>query len=49
MHKRDENDKNKAMGALKVAEGAVIIDSTNLTIKEMADAVENVIKEKINH
>ena len=47
--KRDENDKNKAMGALKVAEGAVIIDSTNLTIKEMADAVENVIKEKINH
>ena len=37
------------MGALKVAEGAVIIDSTNLTIKEMADAVENVIKEKINH
>lgn len=44
--KRDENDKNKAMGALKVAEGATIVDSTHLTIEEMADEVERVIREK---
>lgn len=48
IRKRDENDMNKEMGALKVADGATIIDSTHLTIEEMADAVENVIKEKMN-
>ena len=46
--KRDYNDMNKEMGALKVAEGATIIDSTHLTIEEMADAVEKVIREKMN-
>lgn len=29
---RDENDRNKAVGALKVAKNAIYIDTTNLTI-----------------
>ena len=45
--KRDENDKNKEMGALKVAEGATIVDSTNLSIEEMADEVERIIRSKM--
>ena len=44
--KRDENDKKKKIGALKVAEDAVIVDSTKLTISEMADEVEKIILEK---
>lgn len=45
--KRDENDKNKAMGALKVADDAIIVDSTKLTIDEMADEVEKIIRRKM--
>ena len=45
--KRDENDKSKEVGALKVAEGATIVDSTNLSIEEMADEVERVIRTKM--
>lgn len=43
---RDENDKNKAIGALKVADDAIIVDTTNLTIEEMTDKVEKIIIEK---
>ena len=32
IRKRDENDKKKEMGALKVASDATVIDTTNLTI-----------------
>ena len=42
--KRDENDKNKKIGALKIAEGAIIVDTTSKTIKEVADEIENIIK-----
>lgn len=45
---RDENDKNKEVGALKVAEGAIIVDSTNMSIEEMTDVVEKIIKEHRN-
>lgn len=45
--KRDENDKHKEIGSLKIAEDAVIVDSTKLSIDEMADAVEKIILEKI--
>ena len=44
--KRDENDKHKEIGSLKIAEDAVIADSTKLSIDEMADAVEKIILEK---
>lgn len=45
--KRDENDKNKTIGALKVAEDAIVVDSTKLTIEEMTDEVEKIIKRKM--
>lgn len=36
---RDYNDMHKKVGALKKAEDAIIIDSTNLTIEEVTDTV----------
>ena len=44
--KRDENDMNKEMGALKIAEDAVVIDSTFLTIEEVYDKVHELITNK---
>lgn len=43
---RDENDKNKEIGALKVAKDAIIVDSTKLSIEEMTNDVEKIILEK---
>ncbi len=43
---RDENDKNKEVGALKVADDAIIVDSSKLTIEEMTNRVEEIIKER---
>jgi cytidylate kinase len=37
--KRDENDKNKPYGALKIAGDAVYLDTTNLTIGEVVDNI----------
>ena len=37
--KRDERDKNKAFGALKIADGAIYIDTTYLTIKQVCEKV----------
>lgn len=37
---RDYNDMNKKYGALKKAEDAIIIDSTNLTIEEVVDKIK---------
>ena len=36
---RDYNDMHKKVGALKKAEDAIVIDSTNLTIEEVTDKV----------
>ena len=46
MKKRDENDKNKPYGALTVAEGATIIDNTNMSEVEVEKAISKIIKEK---
>ncbi len=43
---RDENDRNKEIGALKVADDAIIVDSTKLSIDEMTDEVERIILSK---
>lgn len=43
---RDENDKNKKFGALKVADDATIVDSTDLSVDEMADKIEEIILKK---
>ena len=44
---RDENDKNKEIGALKIAEDSVIIDTTRLTIEQVVDKIIDIIKNKI--
>lgn len=43
---RDKNDKNKEIGSLKVADDAVIVDTTNLNIIQMTDEVERIIRDK---
>ena len=44
---RDYNDMNKKVGALKKADNAIIIDSSNLSIDEVVNIVKNLISEKI--
>lgn len=41
---RDENDMQKEMGALKIAEDAVIIDNTNLNIEETFEEFKKMIR-----
>lgn len=43
---RDENDKNKEMGALKIADDAIVIDSTNLTQKQLVTKIKKLIKKE---
>lgn len=44
--KRDEIDINREMGALKQAEDAIYIDSSNMTIKEVVEEVTKIINNK---
>lgn len=44
--KRDENDKNKEIGALKVADDAIVMDTTKMSINEVVKEIEKVIKKK---
>lgn len=46
IQKRDENDSNRAMGALKIADGATVIDSTVLSIEEVVAEIEKIILSK---
>lgn len=46
IRKRDENDKNKPVGALKVADDAVIVDTTSKTIEEVVAEIEEIIKSR---
>ncbi len=39
IRKRDYNDMHKEMGALKIAEDAIVIDTSNLSIEEVYEAV----------
>lgn len=41
---RDKNDKEKEIGALKIADDATYIDTTNMTIQQVKQAVIEVIK-----
>lgn len=43
---RDKNDKEKEIGALKIAEDAIYIDTTNLSIEEVKNKVKQIIEEK---
>ena len=40
---RDENDMKKEMGALKVADGAIVIDNTNISIEGTFLEIKNII------
>lgn len=40
---RDHNDRNKEIGSLKIADDAIVIDTTNLSIEEVKEKVENLI------
>ncbi len=43
---RDKNDKEKEIGALKIAEDAIYVDTTKLSIDEVAKRVKEIIEEK---
>lgn len=40
---RDKNDKEKEVGALKIAEDAIYLDTTNLSIEQVKDKVKEII------
>ena len=44
---RDKNDKEKKFGALKKAEDAIVVDTTNLTIDEVVEKIKELIKERM--
>lgn len=47
IRKRDEADKNKEIGALKKADDALYIDSSNMTIEEVTNEIIEIIKNKM--
>jgi len=47
IRKRDENDKTKEIGALKVAEDSIVLDTTNLTIDEVVEKIIDIIKARM--
>ena len=42
---RDYNDMHKNVRALKKADDAILVDSTNLTIVQVVEKIKNIIKE----
>ena len=44
--KRDENDKTKEIGALKLAEDSIVVDTTNLSIDEVVEKIIDIIKQR---
>lgn len=45
---RDYNDMHKKVGALKIAEGAIVVDTTKMTIEEVKERVKEIILERRN-
>ena len=43
---RDENDKSRDIGALKIAQDAIYVDSTNLSIPEVCKKIINIIEQR---
>lgn len=48
IRKRDENDKHKEIGSLKLAPDSIIVDTTNMTIEEVTEKIIEIINEKRN-
>ena len=46
MKQRDYDDKTREVGALKQADDAIYIDSSNLSIDEVVNKVIDIIKKK---
>lgn len=46
---RDENDVKKEYGALKIADDAIIIDSTHMTIEEVYEKIKEIIELKLTN
>lgn len=46
IEKRDKNDKEKEVGALKLAEDSIIVDTTDLSIEEVVEKIMSIIEEK---
>ena len=46
IRKRDKNDKEKEIGALKIAEDAIYVDTTNLSIEDVKEKIKGIIEEK---
>ena len=44
--KIDDNDKHKEIGALKVADDAIVIDTTKMSINEVVKEIEKIIRKK---
>ena len=42
---RDYNDMHKPSGALKKADDAIVVDSTNLSIEEVVEKIIKIIKD----
>ena len=43
---RDHSDQNREVGALRPAEDAVHVDTTGLTVEQVVDRIETVVKER---
>lgn len=46
INERDYNDKHKQIGALMILPDSIVIDSTNMSIKEVKNKVEEIIRNK---
>jgi len=46
INKRDYNDMHKEVGALKIADGAIVLDTTELSIEEVYETIKKIIEEK---
>lgn len=44
--KRDENDKAKEIGALKITADSIVVDTTNLSIDEVVEKIIDIIKRR---
>lgn len=44
--RRDESDKTREYGALKVSEDAIILDTTNLTIDEVVQSILEIVEKR---
>ena len=44
---RDENDKNKEIGALRIADDAIVVDTSDYTLDENVERVCKIIEEKM--